>query len=256
MVLTPEGVSKALVSVEFLFQEADFAYTLTLDEFEDIVQPLCARLAGLLEKGLFDAMLPALDTVEIIGGSSRVRAFKRAMASALSAPALLTTLNADEAVSRGACLLAGIIAPTVRVAANVKLSTAPRVVVVEWAGGARIAVQGAATLQGVPAGTRRVVVFTSECVPVAAFESRSACPPQVGIAHDDSGVLVLTGWPGAVDALALSDAALAAMQRKEAELLKADERALKKAAEENAKEARKSSTSSSSWIKSLLPLGR
>jgi heat shock protein 4 len=80
-------------------------------------QPLLARLPGPIEKALAEAKLTPADlaSVEIVGGSTRIGSVKETLIQALGGKQLSTTMNADEAVGRGAALQSAILSPRFKV---------------------------------------------------------------------------------------------------------------------------------------------
>ena len=121
--LTPDGVAFSNLNVEFLVDEIDFNSKITLEKFEELCEPLLPRLDDVVRRALEMCRLEPkqVQSVEIVGGGSRVRCFKRRVASAMgldpSQPnfGLSTTLNADESEARGACLRSAMLSPHFRV---------------------------------------------------------------------------------------------------------------------------------------------
>jgi len=121
--LSPLGMNECLVTVECLMEDLDFTYTLTLEAFEGLCAPFCARVAAPISKALAESSTTAdqLDAVEIVGGGTRMPCFKRAVAEALSLDmsannfGLSTTMNADECVANGCALQAAILSSRFKV---------------------------------------------------------------------------------------------------------------------------------------------
>jgi heat shock protein 4 len=115
--LSPTGVKEARISLECLMDDYDFNITLKAAEYEVMSAPLLARLAKPIERALEEAKLAAADlaSVEIVGGSSRIGSVKETLLKVLGIPALSTTMNADEAVARGAALQSAILSPRFKV---------------------------------------------------------------------------------------------------------------------------------------------
>lgn len=115
--LSPQGVKEARIGLECLMDDFDFNITLTADEYENLVAPLLARLAKPIQLALEEAKVTSTDlaSVEIVGGSTRVGCVKRAISEVLGIPTLSTTMNADEAVARGAALQSAILSPRFKV---------------------------------------------------------------------------------------------------------------------------------------------
>lgn len=121
--LSPAGVKLTRVNMECLLDDYDFNGTLKADEYEEMCAPLLARLEGPIQRALTEVkMTPAdLSSVEIVGGATRVSCVKLRLAEILGLNkaktnnGLSTTMNADEAVARGAALQAAILSPRFKV---------------------------------------------------------------------------------------------------------------------------------------------
>ncbi len=121
--LSPAGVKEARINVECLVDEYDFSGTLKIDEFLEMVKPLLARLEGPIQRCLEESKVPLdkIDTVELIGGGTRVACVKETLADilkldkSLTNNGLSTTMNADEAVARGCALMSAILSPRFKV---------------------------------------------------------------------------------------------------------------------------------------------
>lgn len=121
--LTPEGVNQAKIAVEFLMNEIDFKSEVTLQEFEQMSEGLLAKLKIPVDQCLEKAKLSKEDIqfVEIIGGGTRPKIVKRALAEYMALDAtklnygLSTTLNSDESIARGCALNSAMLSPVFRV---------------------------------------------------------------------------------------------------------------------------------------------
>lgn len=115
--LSPQGVKEARISLECLMDDFDFNITLTAVEYESLVASLLARLSKPISRALEEAKVTAADlaSIEIVGGSTRVGCVKRAISEFLGGATLSTTMNADEAVARGAALQSAILSPRFKV---------------------------------------------------------------------------------------------------------------------------------------------
>jgi heat shock protein 4 len=110
--LSPAGVTVVDISVECLAEDRDLAARLTRDEFEARSMSLVDRLRAPIEQSLAEAGLTNKDLsdVEVVGGTTRINIIKKTLAEVLELdPSLVncglkTTMNADEAVTRGASL--------------------------------------------------------------------------------------------------------------------------------------------------------
>ncbi|KAK6460934.1 heat shock protein of HSP70 family [Scheffersomyces coipomensis] len=108
--------SQAPFSVESLMEDVDFSSSLTREELEAYVQPLLNRVNVPIEAALKDAGLTIedIDSVEVIGGCTRVPSLKQKLTDIFGKP-LSFTLNQDEAIARGNAYICAVHSPTVRV---------------------------------------------------------------------------------------------------------------------------------------------
>lgn len=142
--LSPAGVKEARINLECLMDDFDFSATLKAEKYEEMCAPLLARLEGPIKRALEEANLQASDlvSVEIVGGSTRIGCVKRTLAGILGLDAsatnngLSTTMNADEAVSRGAALQSAILSPRFKVLPYEIVEHQPFPVKVSWDGDA------------------------------------------------------------------------------------------------------------------------
>lgn len=114
--LSPQGVKEARLNLEMLMDDLDFSISLTAETYEAMCQPLLARLETPIKLALTEAVLKPTDlaSVEIVGGSTRIGCVKRKIQEILGC-GLSTTMNADEAVARGAALQSAILSPRFKV---------------------------------------------------------------------------------------------------------------------------------------------
>ncbi len=115
--LSPQGVREASINLECLQDDLDFNMMLKAADYEAMCSPLLAKLESPIQKTLAEAKLTAADlsSVEIVGGSTRIGFLKKKLKEILGVPTLSTTMNADEAVSRGAALQSAILSPRFKV---------------------------------------------------------------------------------------------------------------------------------------------
>ena len=107
---------QAPVNIESLMNDIDASSMITRQEFEAMIEPLLNRTHVPLEQALAQAKLTKddIDVVEVIGGGSRVPAIKERI-QAFFGKTLSYTMNADEAVARGAAFSCAILSPVFRV---------------------------------------------------------------------------------------------------------------------------------------------
>jgi heat shock 70kDa protein 4 len=109
--------AEAPLNVESIMNDVDVSSKLTRDAYEGLIAGVLDRIANpcqiaLAESGL---NLDQIDTVELVGGSTRIPAVRARIQTAFPGKVLSTTLNQDEAVARGATFSCAMIAPTFRV---------------------------------------------------------------------------------------------------------------------------------------------
>lgn len=108
--------TKLPLNIECFMNEIDVHSTMQRADFEKMCEGLFQRIEATMKKLLKDSNLALEDihSVEIVGGSSRIPAIKQLIEQIFHKTAS-TTLNQDEAVSRGAALQCAILSPAVRV---------------------------------------------------------------------------------------------------------------------------------------------
>ncbi|KAL9103988.1 MAG: hypothetical protein Q9163_001008 [Psora crenata] len=108
--------AQAPISIESLMNDVDVSGMLKRSELEELLQPLLERATGPLEQALAEAKLKPedIDSVELVGGSTRVPALKERISKFFGKP-LSATLNQDEAVARGCAFSCAILSPVFRV---------------------------------------------------------------------------------------------------------------------------------------------
>jgi len=109
--------SEATVNVECLMEDEDFASNMNRADFESMCQPMMDRVKAVLEgaKAMCSIPVEQIDSVEIVGGASRVPWLKNMCSQAFGGKELSTTMNADESVARGCALQAAILSPLYKV---------------------------------------------------------------------------------------------------------------------------------------------
>lgn len=107
---------QAPVNIESVMNDVDVSAMVTRQEFEALIEPLLNKTQVPLEQVLAQAKLSKddIDIVEIVGGASRVPAVKERIQSFFG-KTLSYTMNADEAVARGAAFSCAILSPVFRV---------------------------------------------------------------------------------------------------------------------------------------------
>ncbi|KAH6629700.1 heat shock protein 70 family [Boeremia exigua] len=107
----------APVNVESIVNDVDARGMLKREELEELMKPLLERATAPIEQALAEANLTPddIDTVELVGGCTRVPALKAAIQEYFGGKTLSFTLNADEAVARGCAFSCAILSPVFRV---------------------------------------------------------------------------------------------------------------------------------------------
>lgn len=215
--MTPYGVNQALGNVECLVDEADFAASLTLEEMEQLCEPLLARLYEPVDRALHQAGLTPdqLASVEVFGGAMRMRMVKQRLAAHLRLAqsaeppnfGLSTTLNMDECVARGCAMQCAILSPLYRVKEFQIVDAVPYPVCLTWepeegaagaaASGAGMEVDEAGEGATASAGENSVVVFRAddETPKTRRVNLRRSRAFEVTAAYDDAARALLP--PGA-----------------------------------------------------------
>lgn len=108
--------SEAPINCECLMEDEDFSSQITRDELEKMCEPAMLKVKAVLEaaKEACGLSLDQIDSVEVVGGSSRVPWVKK-LCSDVFGKELATTMNQEESVSRGAALQAAILSPLYKV---------------------------------------------------------------------------------------------------------------------------------------------
>mmetsp|Transcript_6615 Transcript_6615/g.9662 ORF Transcript_6615/g.9662 Transcript_6615/m.9662 type:complete len:852 (+) Transcript_6615:80-2635(+) len=168
--LSPAGVKEVRINIECLMDDLDFAGTLQEKEYEAMTKPLLDRLEAPIARCLEEAKLQPKDlsSVEIVGGSSRISSVKKRIAEVLKLDTTLvnmglsTTMNADEAVCRGAALQSAILSPRFKVLPYEIVENQPYPVNIAWDGSAGAADEGVEVegeVEGSNIPTNAVVMF-------------------------------------------------------------------------------------------------
>ncbi|KAG2154424.1 heat shock protein 70 family [Suillus bovinus] len=109
--------NEAPLNVESLMNDIDASSKLTRDTYEGLISGVLDRIAAPLQQALAESGLTIddIDTVELVGGTTRIPAVRARIQAALGGKFLSTTINQDEAIARGATFAAAFQSPTFRV---------------------------------------------------------------------------------------------------------------------------------------------
>ncbi|KZO95492.1 heat shock protein 70 [Calocera viscosa TUFC12733] len=104
---------EAPLNVESIMNDVDASSKLNREQFEQFIAPLLERVHVPLEEALREAQLSPADVfaVELVGGSTRIPAIKQRIQDFFGGKILSTTLNADEAIARGATFACAGLSP-------------------------------------------------------------------------------------------------------------------------------------------------
>lgn len=108
--------TKLPLNIECFMNDTDVQSSLQRCDMEDICKNLLLRIEDVMKRCLRESKLSLdeIHSVEIVGGSSRIPAVK-SLIEQIFGKSSSTTLNQDEAVSRGGALQCAIMSPAVRV---------------------------------------------------------------------------------------------------------------------------------------------
>merc|ERR1719323_1649651 len=127
------NTNKLPLNIECFMEERDLNGRIDRATFEDLVSNELQRIEQVMVECLKASEWKTEDiyAVEIVGGSSRVPAIKASIEKVFG-KAPQTTLNADEAVSRGCALQCAILSPTFRVREFSVTDIQPYAVKLDW----------------------------------------------------------------------------------------------------------------------------
>ena len=110
------NTNKLPLNIECFMEDKDVQSSVNRETFEGLIAPQLTQIEGVLNDVLSSSKFKPEDvySVEIVGGSTRIPAIK-SMIEKIFGKAPCTTLNADEAVSRGCALQCAILSPTFKV---------------------------------------------------------------------------------------------------------------------------------------------
>ena len=122
------------LNVESIMNDVDVHSRLTREEYEELISGILSRLDAPLQAALADSGLTIdeIDTVELVGGCTRIPAVRQKIQNWFGGKPLSTTLNQDEAAARGATFSCAMLSPVFRVREFSMLDIAPYSVTVSW----------------------------------------------------------------------------------------------------------------------------
>jgi heat shock protein 4 len=124
------------IGLECFIDDKDVNGKLSRADFEELAKPLLDRMRYTLENLLKEAKVTPeeLESVEIVGGSTRIPAVKQIVQEVFGKTPM-TTMNADESVARGCTLMCAILSPTFKVKEFKIEDCQPYPITLSWQGG-------------------------------------------------------------------------------------------------------------------------
>jgi heat shock protein 4 len=109
--------AEAPLNVENIMNDVDASSFLSRDQMEELVADVLDRIPAPIHRALADSGLTIeqLDSVELVGGATRMPAIRARIQQAFDGKPLSFTLNQDEAVARGATFCCAQLSPVFRV---------------------------------------------------------------------------------------------------------------------------------------------
>jgi heat shock protein 4 len=111
--------AEAPLSVESIMNDVDASSKMNREQFEDLIAEPLSRIHAPLEEALREAGLTPdqIHSVELVGGSTRIPAIRNRLREFFGGASrqLSSTLNADEAICRGATFACAMLSPVFRV---------------------------------------------------------------------------------------------------------------------------------------------
>jgi len=133
--------SEAPVGCECLMNDEDLNSTINRADFLKMCEPMMGKVKAVLDKAVAEAAaagiaVDTIDSIEVVGGSSRVPWVKEMCSTAFCGKELCTTMNADESVARGCALQAAILSPLYKVRDFKVEDISPHPISIGWWGAA------------------------------------------------------------------------------------------------------------------------
>ncbi|CCH62670.1 hypothetical protein TBLA_0H03890 [Henningerozyma blattae CBS 6284] len=121
-------------SVESVMDDIDVKSELAREDLEEMISPLLSKVSGPVELALNQAKISVdkIDSIELIGGTTRVPAIKQQLSQLFKGRPLASTINQDEAIAKGAAFVCATHSPIVRVRPYKFQDINPYSVTYEW----------------------------------------------------------------------------------------------------------------------------
>lgn len=109
--------AEAALNVENIMNDVDASSFLSREAMESLVEGVLDRIPAPIQRALADAGLTVeqLDSIELVGGATRMPAIRSRIQQAFGGKPLSFTLNQDEAAARGATFCCAQLSPVFRV---------------------------------------------------------------------------------------------------------------------------------------------
>ncbi|KAI0784656.1 HSP70-domain-containing protein [Abortiporus biennis] len=126
--------TEAPLNVESIMNDVDATSKLNREEYEQLIAPILERITLPVQQALADSglTLEQIDSVELVGGCTRIPAVRAKIQAVFNGKTLSTTLNQDEAVARGATFACAMLSPVFRVREFTMHDTTPYSIKVQW----------------------------------------------------------------------------------------------------------------------------
>lgn len=126
--------AEAPLSVESIMVDVDASSRMTREEYEELIAPIVERVTAPIQQALADSglTLEQIDAIELVGGCTRIPAVRAKIQAVFEGKTLMTTLNQDEAVARGATFACAMLSPVFRVREFSLHDIAPYSIKVRW----------------------------------------------------------------------------------------------------------------------------
>mmetsp|Transcript_104147 Transcript_104147/g.301280 ORF Transcript_104147/g.301280 Transcript_104147/m.301280 type:complete len:841 (-) Transcript_104147:90-2612(-) len=130
--------SEAGITCDCLMEDADLSGQITREDLERMCAPAIDRARAVLESAISASglSLEQIDSVEIVGGGSRVPWVKGLCSEIFGGKALSTTMNQEESVARGCALQAAMLSPLYKVREFKVEDISPFSISLSWMGSA------------------------------------------------------------------------------------------------------------------------
>ncbi|KAM6501560.1 Heat shock protein 70 family [Amanita muscaria] len=125
----------APLSVESIMNDIDASSRLTREQLEVLIADVLDRIEPVVKTAIADSglTLDQIDSVELVGGTTRVPSVRQRLQQAFQGKTLSLTLNQDEAVARGATFSCAMLSPIFRVREFHIHDITPYPIKVQWA---------------------------------------------------------------------------------------------------------------------------